>query len=190
MTACEVVTQDKFVTPFERLDLPESLVRDLVSDHAGETGAVYIYRGILAVSRDPIVREFATHHLETEEAHLAFFDAWLPAACHSALLPVWRMSGAVLGALPALFGRRAVFTTIAAVETFVEQHYDEQIAALAGRAEYASLRAQLVAFCREEVAHRDDAAHRLHAAPGVLGKAWSAVVGLGSRIGVWLARRF
>lgn len=32
--------------------LPASLVADLRSDHAGETGAVVIYRGILAVTRD------------------------------------------------------------------------------------------------------------------------------------------
>ncbi len=32
---------------------------DIRSDHAGETGAVMIYRGILAASRDPAVREFA-----------------------------------------------------------------------------------------------------------------------------------
>ncbi|MEO1576981.1 MAG: demethoxyubiquinone hydroxylase family protein, partial [Pseudomonadota bacterium] len=162
------------MTPFERLELPLELVRDLVSDHAGETGAVYIYRGILAVSRDPVVRDFAAHHLETEEAHLAFFEDWLPAQHRSALLPVWRLSGWLLGALPALFGERAVFRTIAAVETFVEQHYDEQIRALAPKPRWASLRAQLVAFCRDEVAHRDDAADRLSAPPSVIGRAWAS----------------
>ena len=35
------------------------LIGDLRSDHAGETGAVAIYLGILAVSRDPAVRQFA-----------------------------------------------------------------------------------------------------------------------------------
>ena len=32
-------------------DIPAWLRRDLRSDHAGESGAVEIYRGILAVSR-------------------------------------------------------------------------------------------------------------------------------------------
>ena len=34
-------------------DLPAWLEAELRSDHAGETGAVLIYRGILAFSRDP-----------------------------------------------------------------------------------------------------------------------------------------
>lgn len=190
MTGSEVVTQDKFVTPFDRLDLPTGLVKDLISDHAGETGAVYIYRGILAVSRDPEVRDFAMHHLETEQAHLAFFEDWLPLLHRSALLPVWRLSGWLLGALPALFGPRAVFRTIAAVESFVELHYDEQIETLAGQSKWASLRAQLVAFCREEVEHRNDASGRLDAPPSPVGRGWSWLVGVGSCAGVWLARRF
>ncbi|MBC7446006.1 MAG: demethoxyubiquinone hydroxylase family protein, partial [Polaromonas sp.] len=46
--------------------LPAGLVADLRSDHAGETGAVWIYRGMLCVTRDAAVRTFATHHLATE----------------------------------------------------------------------------------------------------------------------------
>lgn len=190
MTATQVVTQDVPVTPFTELELPADMADDLQSDHAGETGAVYIYRGMLAVSRDPKVRRFAEHHLETELAHLAFFDQWLPTRHHSRLLPIWRLSGALLGALPAFFGQRAVFVTIAAVETFVEAHYQAQIDALAAYPEAAGLRDQLIAFCDDEVAHRDDAAERLTAAPGTLARIWSSLVDIGSRVGVWLARRF
>ena len=50
---------------------PNWLLRDLRSDHAGEAGAVAIYRGILAVSRCPQVREFAQRHMQTEQRHLA-----------------------------------------------------------------------------------------------------------------------
>jgi demethoxyubiquinone hydroxylase (CLK1/Coq7/Cat5 family) len=60
---------------------------------------------------------------------------------------------------------------------------------MAAEPRFASLRAQLVAFCRDEVEHRDDAAQRLHAPPGPVGRLWSAVVGVGSRTGVWVARR-
>ncbi len=35
------------------------LIGDIRSDHAGETGAVAIYLGILSVSRDPHLRHFA-----------------------------------------------------------------------------------------------------------------------------------
>ena len=61
----------------ERLPLDEDDIRDLRSDHAGEAGAVQIYRGILAVSRNEVVRAFARQHMATEQRHLAFFEGWL-----------------------------------------------------------------------------------------------------------------
>ena len=42
---------------------------ELRASHAGETGAVWIYRGILLVNRlkrDPDIKIFALHHLATE----------------------------------------------------------------------------------------------------------------------------
>ena len=54
-----------------------SLRGDIRSDHAGEVGAVMIYRGVLAGSRDPLVREFALAHLATEQRHLAIIEALL-----------------------------------------------------------------------------------------------------------------
>ena len=45
----------------------------------------------------------------------------------SRLLPLWRTAGWLTGALPAWVGPRAVYATIEAVATFVDQHYAEQI---------------------------------------------------------------
>lgn len=180
---------DDLPDPFATLNLPESMARDLQSDHAGETGAVYIYHGVLALSRDPEVIEFARHHLDTEQQHLAFFEQWLPRSRHSALIPVWRLAGWLLGAVPALFGPRAVFTTIAAVETFVEGHYQAQLDELVTQPEWAALRRRLQAFCDDEVAHRDDATDRLQKGSGVVARVWAAMVDTGSHVGVFLARR-
>ena len=45
------------------------------SNHAGETGAVYIYKGILmAVSNDPEIRKFPLEHLITETQHLNIIE--------------------------------------------------------------------------------------------------------------------
>ena len=106
---------------------PTQLRRELRTDHAGEAGAVMIYRGILAVTRDPQVREFAQHHLHTEARHLELIEAVVPSSGRSRLLPLWRVAGWLTGALPACFGARAVYATIESVETFVVQHYAEQI---------------------------------------------------------------
>ena len=175
---------------FEKTALTDELIADLRSDHAGETGAVAIYSGILAVSRDSEVRAFALDHRETEKVHLAFFNEWMPRRYHSRILPVWRAAGWLLGATSALFGAKSVYRTIAAVETFVEQHYEEQIIKMENRPEFAALRDKLRAFCAEEVEHRDDAANRLKPPAGAVGRAWSQVVGAGSSVGVALARRF
>lgn len=51
--------------------LPKWVFADLRTDHAGEVGAICIYRGVLQFARDPALRAFAQHHLATEQKHLA-----------------------------------------------------------------------------------------------------------------------
>ncbi|MBT5725979.1 MAG: hypothetical protein HOI74_18290, partial [Gammaproteobacteria bacterium] len=46
------------------------LEQELRSDQAGETGAVWIYKGILATQPKPALRAFCRRHLETELRHL------------------------------------------------------------------------------------------------------------------------
>ena len=161
----------------------------LRSDHAGETGAVYIYRGILAVTRAPEVIAFARHHLATEQRHLEMMSQLLPREEYSRLLPLWRLAGWLTGMLPALFGPLAVYRTIDAVESFVDRHYLEQIEQLQVRPAYQALR-NLLQSCRDdEVLHRDEARSHLKAA-GFIARLWVSAVGIGSRIGVLLASRY
>lgn len=173
----------------------DRVVGDLRTDHAGETGAVFIYRGILKVSRDPAVCAFARAHLATESEHLALMEALLAPTDRSRLLPIWRVAGFLTGAIPALFGNRAVFRTIESVETFVDQHYQEQIDHLTAIAPDSPLLAVLRACQADEVHHRDEAAALAQAAPplprpleGLIG-AWAWVVGFGSAQAVHAARR-
>ena len=171
------------------------LLRELRSDHAGETGAVFIYRGILAVSRDPAVRAFAQEHLATEQQHLRDIAVWLPRHQHSRLLPGWRVAGWLTGALPAMTSPRAVHATIAAVETFVDHHYQAQIAhlqALPQAQRPPGLLSLLQACQADERHHRDEAAALAAAAgtaPNWLLRAWCVLVGAGSAAAVGLARR-
>ncbi len=165
------------------------LERELRSDHAGESGAVMIYRGILAVSRDAAVRAFAQRHLQTEQRHLAALETLVPPASRTRLLPAWRLAGFLTGALPALAGPRAVYATIAAVETFVDRHYLQQIERLPADGDGGSLRAQLESFRHDELEHRDEAAVLAPVRRGPLLWAWAAVVGAGSAAAVVVARR-
>ena len=169
-------------------DVP-GLIGDLRSDHAGETGAVAIYLGILAVSRDPDIRHFAMAHLATEREHLARLGALLPRGQRSILLPVWRIAGWLTGALPALAGPRAVYATIDAVETFVDHHYEAQVRKLPEHGPGGALRARLIACQADEVEHRDQARAAGTEAAGRLTQAWQWLVGTGSALAVMAARR-
>lgn len=171
---------------------------DLRSDHAGEVGAIQIYRGALAVARDPALRRFAQDHMAAEVSHLACIERHLPATGHSRLLPAWRVAGWLTGALPALFGPRVFHATVAAVERFVDGHYAEQIEHIdatlaatppsAATRRLAALRADLQTCREDEIRHRDEAL-AAGASTHPLVRAWAAAVGAGSGFAVTLARR-
>ena len=169
--------------------LPDLVLADLRTDHAGETGAVFIYLGILQFTRDSALRVFAEHHTATEQSHLRHIESWLPKAHYSHLLPLWRLAGFLTGALPALVSTRAVYVTIQAVETFVNQHYDDQIRALESKPALVKLRQILLEYQNDEVAHRDQAAAALgQKKPGLLLRLWSVLVGAGSQAAVAVCR--
>lgn len=179
-------------------DLPPWLQGELRSDHAGETGAVYIYRGAAAAAAargwPAPVHAFIAEHMEAEEAHLAALEVLVPPHARSVALPVWRAAGWLLGALPTALGPRALFCTIEAVERFVEEHYQGHIAPLAVAGGRPALLALLRACCADEVHHAQDAAARwrspaLGAAPLAAASAWAAVVDSGSRAAVAVAKR-
>ena len=178
--------------------LPRSLIADLRTDHAGETGAVMIYRGILAVTRHAGLRQFAQGHLATESDHLASIEPLLRRSERSRLLPLWRVAGWLTGALPTLLGPRHVYATIEAVETFVDRHYADQIVSIDRHdPAHVNLRLQalraLLHTCRtDEVAHRDEACERFLRGglpPSVALRAWVWLVGAGSEMAVAICRR-
>ncbi len=172
--------------------LSRYLERELRSDHAGETGAVYIYRGIAAVAQwrgDAELIGFAERHGITELEHLQLIEALQPPVRRSYLLGPWRVAGWLTGALPALFGRRAVYATIAAVETFVDQHYQQQIDHLERHGGPEGLLPLLLRCQSDECHHRDEAAALAGERSSWSLRAWCALVGAGSAAAVMLARR-
>jgi ubiquinone biosynthesis monooxygenase Coq7 len=128
-------------------------------DHAGELGAVYIYRGQRAV---------LDARGEAQEAvHLAAFDRLLPehGVRPTVFTPLWRLAGFALGAGTALLGQTAAHACTEAVETVIEEHYAGQIEELGGT--HPALAAELSGFRDDELEHREDAvAGGAHEAPG------------------------
>lgn len=168
---------------------PRWLEKALRSDHAGETGAVAIYKGILWASRDRRVRDFAHRHIATEMRHLTIMEEILSPARPSRLLPLWRAAGFLTGALPALIGPRAIYATIDAVETFVDHHYRRQIEALEGNDRWRTIRETLESCRLDEVDHRDEARRMCHRCRGPAARIWARIVTFGSAVGVATAER-
>ena len=90
----------------------------------------------------------------------------------------------------ALLARRR-FATVEAVETFVEEHYNEQLAWLAAhprKADLPQLTRALRWACEDEVKHKEEAA-QMFEKPSVLRALWGKIVMLGSATAAELARR-
>jgi demethoxyubiquinone hydroxylase (CLK1/Coq7/Cat5 family) len=175
--------------------LSRAMLRELRSDHAGETGAIFIYRGVLAVAKrrgDDELIAFATRHAVTEAEHLRLIEAWLPPRQRSRLLGPWKLAGWLTGALPALAGRRALYATIAAVERFVDAHYQQQIERMLREGGPPQLLELLLRCQADERHHRDEAAQAAALADSPASgwlRGWCGLVGAGSAIAVTLARR-
>jgi ubiquinone biosynthesis monooxygenase Coq7 len=130
-------------------------------DHAGEYGAVQIYRGQLAVFRNQSdksrVAGLVAEMEAGEKIHLETFDRLIVerGVRPTALAPVWRVMGFGLGAVTALMGEKAAHACTAAVEEAIEEHYAAQAKALDGVD--PELKGIVEKFRTEELEHRDTA---------------------------------
>lgn len=168
------------------------LARMLRVDHAGELGAVHIYRGQRAVLAAAPGHETVAAQLEQMEGHearhLARFDALLneTRTRPTLLAPLWRAAGFALGAGTALLGEKAAHLCTDAVESVIEAHYAEQIAEL--EAHNPVLAAELRGFRDDELAHQAEAVESgAREAPGAafLG----AVIRAGCRAAIKITER-
>ncbi len=131
-------------------------------DHAGELGAVHIYRGQRAVfgaARGGAHMDARLADMEAHEAaHLAAFDRLLTErqVRPTLLAPLWRVAGFALGAGTALLGEKAAHACTEAVETVIEAHYASQVEELKDRE--PELARAVSGYRDDELAHRDEAA--------------------------------
>ena len=168
--------------------IPNFIIPDLRTDHAGETGAVFIYKGILLVSKDKEIIEFAENHLLTEQKHLELIEKLLPENEKSKLLFLWKFLGLLTGLVPALFGKKFIYATIYYVESFVEKHYDEQILKLRKRKNSLKLIQFLETLKNDEVSHKEDSLKRFGKLSFLL-KIWGKIVEIGSKTAVSISYR-
>lgn len=173
-----------------RLDLsalPPRMLRELRASHVGETVAVNIYNGVAGASADPELLRFAASHRLVELRHLRLFEAVLPPERRSRKMGFWRLSGRLMGGIPAWLGPAYFYAVVAGVEAWVDGHYAGQIAVARRLAPDPELLRMLDACRTDERRHSEDAA-RLDPSPPWGARALARIaVGL-SRLGVAAAR--
>ena len=169
---------------------PDELVQQMIRvDHAGEYGAARIYEGQLALLRAGPDADAVKEMADQEKRHLARFDEILlrRRVRPSVLGPLWHTAGYALGAATALLGPRAAMACTAAVEEVIDEHYGEQAQALGD--DEGELRGLIEEFRQDELAHRDIALDRgAEQAPGY--ELLTGAIKAGSRLAIWLAKRF
>jgi len=159
-------------------------------NQAGEYGAAQIYKGQLAVMGDNAPQSSEIHHMaEQEQRHLDAFDQMIAerGVRPTALQPFWKIAGYALGATTAAMGPRAAMACTAAVETEIDQHYQEQLDALEAESE-PELTRMIAEFREEELEHKATAiASGAEDAPGY--PVLSAAIRLGCRVAIGLSKR-
>lgn len=183
----------KPIPPRPGLGAPKARLAEILRvDHAGELGAVHIYRGqraVLGAGRGHERTAAQLAEMEGHEAvHLSRFDHLLTehGVRPTAMTPLWRVAAFALGAGTALLGDKAAHACTEAVESVIEKHYAGQIAELADREPV--LAAELSQFRDEELAHRDKAVEEgAREAPGYT--LLSAVIQAGCRAAIKISEK-
>ena len=186
--------------PSRRIPLPRPgrgatrarLAEILRVDHAGEYGAVQIYKAQRAVfaglaGKEGLIRDL-TEMQGHETVHKERFDALLNEhrVRPTALLPLWHMAAVGLGVGTALMGEKAAHACTEAVESVIEKHYADQIEELKDRDPV--LAAELTKFRDEELAHHDHAIeHGSREAPAY--RLLSSVIKAGCRVAIKVSER-
>ncbi|HRO03439.1 MAG TPA: demethoxyubiquinone hydroxylase family protein [Terricaulis sp.] len=179
--------------PMPGTHVDEARIKEMIRvDHAGEFGAVQIYRGQRAVFARSESKAHAARlvaEMEAgEEEHLATFDRMIAEreVRPTIMAPIWRIAGFGLGAATALMGEKAAHACTEAVEEVIEKHYARQSEALEGVDE--ELKDIVVRFREEEIAHRDTAVDQgAHGAPGY--PVLSALIKLGCRAAIRISEK-
>lgn len=161
-------------------------------DHAGEFGAVQIYRGQRAVFGRSESKSHAARLIAEMEAgeqeHLQTFDRLIAerGVRPTLMAPIWRVAGFGLGAVTALMGEKAAHACTEAVEDVIEEHYARQSAALENVD--PELKDIVDRFREDEMVHRDTAIDQgAHDAPGYA--VLSAVIKFGCRAAIRISEK-
>src|SRR5215831_198277 len=113
-----------------------TIARIVKVNHAGEYGAIRIYRAQLWLAHRlyPDIVAFLEETLGHEIEHCVMFRDAMPqrSARPCRVMSLWAHGGFLLGFVTALMGRKGVWVCTAAVEATVHRHLEEQLNFLRG----------------------------------------------------------
>lgn len=165
-----------------------TIARILRVNHAGEYGAIRIYRAQLWLARllYPDIVPFLEQTLGHEIQHCTLFRNAMRTrnTGPGRAMILWGNGGLALGFITALLGRDGVWTCTAAVEAAVHRHLEEQLHFLAGRD--PDLHGLISAIQEQELMHLRHAEQRI-AKTSVGGRALSAVIANATEVLIWLS---
>jgi ubiquinone biosynthesis monooxygenase Coq7 len=165
-----------------------TIARILKVNHAGEYGAIRIYRGQAWVARRiyPDVVAFLEETLAHEVRHCALFREAMPerGARPCRVMSLWGNGGVVLGLLTALLGRQGIWICTAAVESTVHRHLEDQLRFLRNRDE--SLRSLILSIQEDEISHLHHAEQRI-ATNAPWARLLNALVAASTEAVIWLS---
>lgn len=165
----------------------KTISRILKVNHAGEFGAIRIYRAQIYVSRylHKDLLAFLTDTVSHEIDHCRIFREAMTKRrsrpCYAMWL--WGLGGSALGLITALMGKNAIMVCTAAVERTVHRHLEEQIEFLTGRDE--ALKAAIAEIQAQELGHLRHA--EAYIRPHPLNRWLSSAICVSTEAVIWLS---
>jgi ubiquinone biosynthesis monooxygenase Coq7 len=172
------------------MDLRERLtvVRILKVNHAGEYGAIRIYRAQIWIARRryPDIIPFLEETLSHEIGHCSLFLGAMPQrqARPCRVMALWGNGGLMLGFLTGLLGRQGIWICTAAVEAAVHRHLEDQLLFLRDRD--SDLYSIIKAIQREELMHLSHAQERI-VTRTLWSRLLSGLVSKSTNVAIWLS---
>ena len=165
-----------------------TIARILKVNHAGEHGAIRIYRAQIWIARwrCPDVVPFLQETMAHEVNHCALFRAAMtPRGTRPCrVMSLWGNGGYALGAVTALMGRQGIWICTAAVEAAVHRHLEDQLFFLSGRDR--GLHDLIKSIQLEELSHlrhaEDNITH-----DGFPARLLNRIVSLSTDVAIWLS---
>lgn len=165
-----------------------TVARILKVNHAGEYGAIRIYRAQIWIARRqcPDVVAFLEETLGHEIDHCSLFLGAMPErrARPCRIMALWGHGGLILGLLTALLGRQGIWICTAAVEATVHRHLEDQLLFLRNRD--PDLYSLIQAIQGQELMHLSHAEERI-GARNVWSRLLSAVISNVTDAVIWLS---